>query len=296
MNSNNAMNRFKDGFDSFKSNKNVAAANDFLQSNSIIAKFSFLLLVLLLFVVALRLGTTLLSKLFSPNPNPILINGMIDAKQFIKIPQDPSVSGSIPIMRSQNSENGLVFTWSVWIFIDDITYRQNEYRHIFHKGNDNVNVTKVPIGMNHPNNAPGLYIAPDTNALIVIMNTFENINEEVIVPDIPLNKWLNVIIRVDEQHKLDIYINGMMIRRHIMKSVPRQNYGDVFVSMNGGFSGYTSCLRYFNSAIGVNQIQSIVDKGPSLNMLGNTSMSSNASSRYLSLKWFFAGNNDMYNP
>jgi len=218
------------------------------------------------------------------------------AKQFIKIPQDPSVSGSIPIMRSQNSENGLVFTWSVWIFIDDITYRQNEYRHIFHKGNDNVNVTKVPIGMNHPNNAPGLYIAPDTNALIVIMNTFENINEEVIVPDIPLNKWLNVIIRVDEQHKLDIYINGMMIRRHIMKSVPRQNYGDVFVSMNGGFSGYTSCLRYFNSAIGVNQIQSIVDKGPSLNMLGNTSMSSNASSRYLSLKWFFAGNNDMYNP
>jgi len=108
-----------------------------------------------------------------------------------------------------------------------------------------VNITKRPYGMVQPNNAPGLYIAPDTNALVVVMNTFEHIKEEMIIPDIPLNKWINVIIRVDEQHKLDAYVNGNLIRRHIMKSIPRQNYGDVYVSMNGGFSGYTSSLQYF---------------------------------------------------
>ena len=282
------------GFSRFSSNKYLSGTKEFLESNSIVAKFAFLLLVLLLFVMALRLGTSIMSWIFSPTPNPILINGMIDAKQMMRIPQDPSVNGAIPIMRSQGSDDGLVFTWSVWINIDDLMYRQNEYRHIFHKGNDDINVTKVPIGMNHPNNAPGLYIAPGTNDLVVVMNTFENINEEVIVKDIPLNKWVNVIIRVDEQHKLDVYINGRLVRRHILKSVPRQNYGDVYVSMNGGFSGYTSCLRYFGSAIGQNQIQSIVDQGPCLNMIGSDMTDSKP--RYLSLRWFFAGNGDMYNP
>lgn len=282
------------GFSRFSSNKYVSGTKEFLESNSIVAKFAFLLLILLLFVMALRLGTSIMTWLFSPSPNPILINGMIDAKQMLRIPQDPSVNGAIPIMRSQGSENGLVFTWSVWINIEDLQYRQNEYKHIFHKGNDDINVTKVPIGMNQPNNAPGLYIAPGSNDLVVVMNTFENINEEVVVKDIPLNKWINVIIRVDEQHKLDVYINGRLVRRHILNSVPRQNYGDVYVSMNGGFSGYTSCLRYFGSAIGQNQIQTIVDKGPCLNQIGSDMTDSKPG--YLSLRWFFAGNGDMYNP
>ena len=219
---------------------------------------------------------------------------MIDAKQMMKIPQDPNVTGAIPIMRSKNDKDGLVFTWSVWIFIDDLQYRQNEYRHIFHKGNDDVNVTTVPIGMNQPNNAPGLYIAPGTNNLIVIMNTFDKINEEIVIEDIPLNKWINVIIRVDEQHKLDAYINGTLVKRHILASVPKQNYGDVYVSLNGGFSGYTSALRYFNTALGTNQIQSIVDAGPNLRMIGSDMK--NSMPRYLSLRWFFSGANDMYNP
>jgi len=282
------------GFSQFNSNKYLAGTREFLESNSIVAKFAFLLLVLILFVMALRLGTSILSWIFTPSPNPILINGMIDAKQMIKIPQDPNVNGAIPIMRSKNNKDGLVFTWSVWIFIDDLQYRQNEYRHIFHKGNDDINVTTVPIGMNQPNNAPGLYIAPGTNDLIVIMNTFDKIKEEIVIQDVPLNKWINVIIRVDEQHKLDAYINGKLVKRHILASVPKQNYGDVYVSMNGGFSGYTSALRYFDTALGTNQIQSIVDAGPNLKMIGSDMK--NSMPRYLSLRWFFSGSNDMYNP
>ena len=283
-------------FSSFSSNKYLSGTKDFLESNSIIAKFAFLLLVLILFVMAMRLGTALMTHIFSPIGDPILVNGMIDAKQFMKIPQDPNVSGSIPIMRSNNSSDGLVFSWSVWINIEELQYRNGEYKHIFHKGNDDINTTTAPIGMNYPNNAPGLYIAPSTNDLIVVMNTFENINEEVLIKDIPLNKWVNVIIRVDEQRKLDVYINGRLVRRHILKSLPRQNYDDVYVSMNGGFSGYTSSLRYFDTAIGTNQIQSIVDKGPSLKMLGSTLNDTKSNSQYLSLRWYFSGNNDMYNP
>jgi len=282
------------GLNQFSSKKYLSGTKEFLKSNSIVAKFAFLLLVLLIFVILLRLGSSLLSWLFSHKQNPILIDGMVDAKQMLRIPQNPSINGAIPILRSNDQTDGLVFTWSVWIYIEELQYRQNEYKHIFHKGNDDINVTTVPIGMNQPNNAPGLYIAPNTNDLVVVMNTFDNINEEVIIPDIPISKWVNVIIRVDDQHKLDVYINGRLARRHILNGVPKQNYGDVFVSMNGGFSGYTSELRYFAEAIGTNKIQSIVDAGPNMTMNGSSLTSSKP--HYLSLRWFFSGSNDMYNP
>ena len=60
--------------------------------------------------MALRLGSSILSWIFTPSPDPILINGMIDAKQMMRIAQDPSVSGAIPIMRSKNDRDGMVFT------------------------------------------------------------------------------------------------------------------------------------------------------------------------------------------
>ena len=279
---------------SFSSQKYLDGTKEFLESNSIVAKFAFLLLVLIIFVMALRLGTSILAWIFSPNQDPVLINGMIDSKHMLRIPQDPSSPGAVPIIRSVNKTEGLEFTWSVWIFIDDLTYKQNEYKHVFHKGNDDINLTNVPIGMNHPNNGPGLYIAPSTNNLVVVMNTFNEINEEVVIDDIPINKWVNVIIRVSDQNRLDVYINGGLARRHILNSVPKQNYGDVFVSMNGGFSGYTSELRYFSTAIGTNEIQSIVSSGPNMKQVGSDL--TNSKPRYLSLRWFFSGSNDMYNP
>jgi hypothetical protein len=266
----------------------LEGSNEFLSSNSMVAKFAFIILVLIFFVIFLRSGISFLSWLFAPSPNPILLDGMSNAKQMIQIPQDPIANGSIPILRSVNESNGLGFTWSVWIYIDDMTYKENEYKHIFHKGNDNINTKTAPYGMNFPNNAPGLYIAPSTNDLVVVMNTFNEINEQVTVKNIPLNKWVNVIMRVNEQRELDIYINGKLARRHILSSVPRQNYGDVFVTMNGGFSGFVSSLRYFSSSIGVNDIQNILSVGPNLTTIGDSMV--NSQPNYLSMRWFFENN------
>jgi hypothetical protein len=280
-------------FDNFKSSSEVNGTKEFLESNGLVAKVAFLLLVLVVFVIAVRFSAQLLSWLFSYNNQPYLIDGMINAKNMMVIPQDPNNRSSIPIIRSDNESNGIEFTYSVWIFIDDLVYQQGQYRHIFHKGNDNINYTSQPTGMNQPNNAPGLYIAPNTNALVVVMNTFNNIEEKVTIDDIPMNKWVCVQLRV-ENHQLDTYINGKLAKRLIMKGVPKQNYGDVFVGMNGGFSGYISDLRYFNYGLGTGKIQSIVDSGPNLKMLGQNMNDSDP--KYLSLRWFFMGSKDGYNP
>ena len=297
-NINNPTNLISQGssnFNKFSSNKYINGTKEFLSSNSMIAKFSFLLFVIIIFVTLLRLGSTLLASLFSPSSNPILINGMIDSQQMQVIPQNPSEPGSIPVLRSQNDSDGMEFTWSVWIFIKDLNNKRDEYKHIFHKGNDDINIVNdetninhnLRVGLNQPNNAPGLYITPYTNDLAIIMNTFDKINDEVIIKGIPLKKWINVIIRLNKQNQLDVYINGTITKRHILQGVAKQNYGNVYVSMNGGFSGNTSDLRYFNSAISTNKIKKIVEKGPNTKVSGVSDMSKSMP-YYLSTQWYLS--------
>lgn len=289
----NAMGYPNIGFGQFGSPSYVQGGPEFLHLNSIVAKFAFLIFVLIMFVVLLRIGSYALGWLFAAKENPVLLDGMINAKQMVRIPQDPAVKGAIPIMRSKNERDGLEFTWSVWIYCDDFTYKEHEFKHIFHKGNDNINMSTQPFGKNFPNNAPGLYITPDTNDLVVLMNTFDAITEEVRVKDLPLNKWVNVIIRVSKQYQLDVYINGSLSKRHILAAVPKQNYGDVYVSMNGGFSGYTSKLRYFEYALGTSEIQSILSDGPNMKLLGGDQMEGSKIPKYLSARWYFRGADDV---
>jgi len=263
---------------------------EFVDSNSLVAKIAFLLLVLFGFVIALRLGISILAYFLSPTGSPHLIDGMVDGKQMIIYPQDPNTSGAKTITRSVNANDGIEFTWSTWVFIDNLQYNAGKYKHIFHKGNDQVAST----GLNFPNNAPGLYIAPNTNAFVIIMNTYDNINEEITIPDIPLNKWVSVIMRCQNK-TLDVYINGTIVRSVQLAGVPKQNYGDVFVAMNGGFSGYVSNLWYYNYGLGTAAIQNIVQNGPNTKMVGSNAMNMK-NPNYLSLRWYFYGTQDQFNP
>jgi hypothetical protein len=138
--------------------------------------------------------------------------------------------------------------------------------------------------MNFPNNAPGLYLSPTTNELIVVMNTFTTINEEVKIPNIPLNKWLHLVIRV-ENNNLDVYVNGSLAKRHVLSGVPKQNYGNVNVALNGGFQGYISDLRYFSHGLHPGEIVSIVNAGPNLTPASNQ-IANMGTPPYLSLQWY----------
>jgi hypothetical protein len=120
------------------------------------------------------------------------------------------------------------------------------------------------------------------------MNTFDVINEEITISDIPTNKWLNIIIRCKNK-TLDVYVNGTIARSLQLTSVPKQNYGDVFVGMNGGFDGYVSNLWYYNYALGIGDIQNISTRGPNTKMTGSTGMKLR-DPNFLSLRWFLNDN------
>ena len=268
----------------FRENRFVSGGKEFLESNTLVAKISFFILILLGFILLLRLGTRILQKIFTPSDSPMLISGTKNATEKIIISQ--TGRNNVPIYRSNNENKGIEFTYSLWMFIKDLEYRKGKKKHVFHKGSqmpakkntyDGVDLTDMAF----PNNAPGMYIHEDKNTLVIVMNTFDKIIEEVEIPNIPLNKWFHVTIRVENKN-MDVFINGSIAKRHRFNSVPKQNYGDIFINDNQGYSGYISTMQYHNRGLNGTEISAIVDKGP--NMKIKNEMTNFPP--YLSLRWF----------
>ena len=270
-----------DLFDSFRNNRYVSGTADFLESNSAIAKIAFLLMILILFTFVLRLGTTLLQRIYSPSPDPFLIKGMKRGNQSSMILQNTKFDESITLMRSKNEDGGVEFTWNTWLFLETVA---DNYQNIFHKGDKNATPDNID---NIINNGPGVYVRKnnDQAELRILMSTFDNPRgADISIPNIPIQKWLNLTIRVKHKH-MDIYVNNNIVHRHIFEgSPPKQNYGNVYVSSQGGFSGLISNLRYFSRAITGIEVGNIVKQGPNLQSAGDDALATNPP--YLSMRWY----------
>jgi hypothetical protein len=282
-NVNSASNYVKDSISSFGDSDLVGSSTSFLQSNTLIAKFAFLILVLIGFMILLNLGVKIIGYFTKPSGDPKLINGTMNAANEVVIPQDPKNSQSIPILRSNNQNKGLEFSWSLWMYIND-TSKTPKFSHVFNKGNatfDNDGIATV-------NNGPGLYIENENNNLIVVMNTVDVNNpvEVLVVKDIPLRKWFHCVIRI-ENTDLDVYINGTIVARTQMQDVPKQNYENVNICKNGGFNGNLADLQYFDKAISIFQINNIVAWGRNTSSANeNASGDATGFPYYLSNLWY----------
>jgi len=256
-----------DGF-SQQVDVNSGASLTFLDSNTIIAKFAFIILVVIVFLFMLNLGITFLSNYFSPSNNPYVTHGISDGNDGASISQDPKLVDSVLIKRSNNEKDGLEFTWSTWIYIKELPPSGSDktHYHIFNKGNDEFNEE----GIATINNCPGLYLLmkdsnKSTAVLELIINVVDinNKDEKMTIEDIPIRKWVNVIIRC-KNTMIDVYINGTITKRLNLNGAPIQNYNDVHVCKNDGFKGNISNLMYYNKAIDIFTINQIVSSGPDI--------------------------------
>lgn len=214
---------------------------------------------------------------------PYLIRGNHMGNKSVVIYQDPSNIKSIPLMRSRDEKDGIEYSYTTWLNVSDWTnYKKNEWKHVFHKGDRNSWINKsndaedtnTEDANSEDTNAddynqpygcmiasPGLWLHPNTNALRVYVNAYDNMNEYEDIFDIPSQKWLHVAIVVRHQ-SFDIYINGYLKKKHTCQSIVRQNFGNLYIGNSGGFSGYISNLRYFDYAVSANEILREVEQGP----------------------------------
>lgn len=286
---NNLSQSVSSGINSFsvQAEAGVEASSGFLSSNTIIAKFAFIILIIIVLIFLLNLGVLIIQYFIGPSNNPYLVDGMMDGTSGITIQQDPKKDGAILIRRSNNESSGIEFTWSTWIRIDELPSGAG-HKHIFNKGNDKFNAD----GIATVANGPGMYIYSnkiekyaDIATIKVIMTTSNNNNDFIEVDDIPLKQWVHVAIRL-QNTVLDVYVNGTVAGRLNLTHVPMQNYYNVNICKNGGFNGKLSNLRYYDHALNIFQISKIVAAGPNTNTANTQPELTNYN--YLSTAWYTA--------
>jgi len=181
---------------------------------------------------------------------------------------------SIP--RSSGGRFGLEFSYSMWLYINEWNSGSSRFvggmHHVLHKGS----MTGVPL------QCPGIWLERNTNVLVLKMNTFHKNPskhckgmkpsdddaddrcwlEHCRIPNIPVHKWVHITVSVINRN-VDIYVNGFLKKRCLLKGLPWQNDGDIYLNAFNGFNGYMSRVRYFNYALPVWKIEQVVAQGPS---------------------------------
>ena len=121
------------------------------------------------------------------------------------------------------------FAYSIWFYVDDWNYKYGQAKVIFGRLDQN----KKP--------CPTVVLAPTQNNINVSMTVYPSSNNasEIIhscgVHNIPIQKWVNVIISVYNR-SLDIYIDGKLVRTCMLPGVPKvDNSSDVLITPGGGF-------------------------------------------------------------
>jgi hypothetical protein len=236
MNSNNAMNN-KGAFNQ--------ALNNVKKASTKHKVYGVVVLVIILAVIIYLLWSMYNDYMQRKENEPWLVPTTKIARTSKLIP------GSM-IKPSNDSRYGIEFTYALWIYVTDWTYKSGEYKHVFHKGNASAK----------PLQAPGVWLYPKENKIAINMNTFHSVKETCDIGNIPIGKWFHLTVSVIGKN-MDVYINGRLKKRCELIGVPKQNLGDLYINAFNGFDGFISKFRYFNYAIPYYKVEQMVSDGPS---------------------------------
>lgn len=101
-----------------------------------------------------------------------------------------------------------------------------------------------------------------TNTLNLYHTMINGKVDATVVPDLPLQKWLNVMILL-QQRNLDVFVNAKLVRSKHLPAIPDYRTGRLHVNPKGGFDGYISRLNYTPRCLRLSEIVSEFNHGPS---------------------------------
>ena len=219
------------------------------------------------------------------------LTGIVSAQTMQKI--DPTSLDS-----SSSSGSTSNYTYSIWMYIDDWNVKYGEPKVIFGR-------MASEIDKNQP--CPLVTLAPLENNLIVSLTVFPGLDSEPLttsgtgtatsgtataaatatsgtaatattnntmihrcaVANIPIQKWVNLLVSVYGR-SMDIYIDGKLVRTCVLPGVANiDSNAPVYITPNGGFSGWTSTFQYFANATDPQTAWNIYEAGYGSSMLSN---------------------------
>jgi hypothetical protein len=169
------------------------------------------------------------------------------------------------LAKDENQLNRSNYAYSIWYYIDDWNYNYDKQKILF---------ARIPISASvdlaTDNPTPGVYFTENTNDLGVCLLTGEGSTPETAtVENVPIQKWTNVTISVYGQ-SLDIYLDGKLVQTKPLANVAYINQeASVYITPNGGFSGWTSKFAYYPNALNPQEVWDIYSAGYGSSWLSN---------------------------
>ena len=190
------------------------------------------------------------------------------------------------------------FCYSIWFYINDWNYRYGEEKIIFGRmetgttnpcpvvslggmQNDLLIQMQVYGGMemnsstSTSTNTSTSSIIPGTSTTTASSNSAPTVANSTTsihrcnVSNIPIQKWVNLIISAYGR-SLDVYIDGKLVKTCLMGGVANiDSSANVYVTPNGGFSGWTSIFQYWPTSCDPQKAWNIYKKGYGGSLLGN---------------------------
>lgn len=186
-----------------------------------------------LIVVVLYFGY---KKFLQPDYN-ILSEPVNSAKLLQTIPPEE--------MTLSQSQKGLSFTTSFWIFLKDWNYKYLNEKIIMDKGG-------FKLGLGEKLN--DLYLEmPIYNSLVP---------EKITYDDLPLQKWIHICIVLDNRN-LDLWLNGKLYGSKYLPNLPKIfEKKDTLFCPDGGFSGFISRIYHYEFPLPKNRVIKNFHSGP----------------------------------
>jgi len=172
---------------------------------------------------------------------------------------------------STTSGNSANFTYSMWFYIEDWIYQYGEPKVIFGRMTSGTG-TKEP--------CPSVVLGPIQNNIMVSLAVYPGLDEapedgsnyivhNCPIANVPIQRWVNVLISTYGR-TLDVYIDGKLVRTCVLPGVAKiDSNSPVYVTPNGGFSGWTSTFQYWPESCEPQKAWNIYKQGYGNSLLGN---------------------------
>ena len=147
------------------------------------------------------------------------------------------------------------YTFSICFFVDDWNHSFGKYKTIIARSDKNDNA------------CPRVQFTPYENNIKVTLATYKkgaaeeaSKEEEVTVENVPLQRWTNLIITVNDR-MVDLYIDGKLVKTKLLTNIPLSTTSAVLLTPDGGFAGSTANFLYFNRTLNPREAYELYKEG-----------------------------------
>jgi hypothetical protein len=163
------------------------------------------------------------------------------------------------------------YCYSIWFYIDDWNYRYGEPKVLF---------GRMTSGMGEREPCPSVVLGAIQNDLTVALAVYPGQDTEpedgqnfivhrCAIANVPIQRWANLLMSVYGR-TLDLYLDGKLVRTCVLPGVAKIDSGaSVYVTPNGGFSGWTANFQYWPDSCDPQKAWNIYKAGYGGSLLGN---------------------------